>query len=108
MANTTSNKKRKPFASLKGFAVVVTDKDGMRFVRVRVNGRPTVFRCAGDALWITSLELFREVEVFYDPTIAAAYFKDTKDLIRYGYSGTKVCPRPPFKAEVVPLSFKIG
>ena len=107
MANTTSNKKRKPIESLKGFAVVVTDKDGMRFVRVRVNGHPTV-RCADDASWVTSIELFREVEVFYDPTIAAAYFKDTKDLIRYGYSGTKVCPRPPFKAEVVPLSFKIG
>ena len=107
MANTTSNKKRKPIESLKGFAVVVTDKDGMRFVRVRVNGHPTVC-CADDASWVTSIELFREVEVFYDPTIAAAYFKDTKDLIRYGYSGTKVCPRPPFKAEVVPLSFKIG
>ena len=107
MANTTSNKKRKPVASLKGFAVVVTDKDGMRFVRVRVDGRPSVCR-AGDASWIASLELFREVEVFFDPAIAAAYFKDTKDLIRYGYSGTKVCPRPPFKAEVVPLSFKIG
>ena len=107
MANTTSNKKRKPIESLKGFAVVVTDKDGMRFVRVRVNGHPTVC-CADDESWVTSIDLFREVEVFYDPTIAAAYFKDTKDLIRYGYSGTKVCPRPPFKAEVVPLSFKIG
>ena len=103
----TKKSASKPIIAIKGFAVVVTDKDGMHFVRVRVNGHPTVC-CAGDASWVTSIELLREVEVFYDPSIAAAYFKDTKDLIRYGYSGTKVCPRPPFKAEVVPLTFKIG
>jgi len=107
MANTTSNKKRKPVASLKGFALVVTDKDGMRFVRVRVNGHPSVALVCSEATAVIE-QISHDIVWFHNEAIAECYGKDTIDLVKMTYRGTKICPRPPFKAEVVPLSFKIG
>jgi len=103
MENT---KLRKSIVRARGFAVVVTDKNGMKFVRTMVNGRPSVCLCTG-ALAPAEM-ISREVCWFHGREIAGCYGKDTIDLVKVAFRGTKISPVPPFKAEVVPLSFKIG
>ena len=107
MASTASNKKRKPLSIAKGFAVVVTDKNGMQFVRTRVNGHPSVALVCSEATAVIE-QISHDIVWFHNEAIAECYGKDTIDLVKMTYRGTKVCPRPPFKANVVPLTFKIG
>ena len=107
MASTASNKKRKPLSIAKGFAVVVTDKNGMQFVRTMVNGRPSVALVRPEATAVIE-QISHDIAWFHDEAIAECYGKDTIDLVKMTYRGTKVCPKPPFKANVFPLTFKIG
>ena len=98
---------RRIFARAAGFAVVVTDKNGWRFVRMRGNGHPTVCSLVPESPAMTE-QLSRDICWFHSKEIAECYGKDTIDLVKMTYRGTKICPRAPFKAEVVPLSFNIG
>lgn len=91
----------------RGFAVVVTDKNGLRFVRTRVNGHPSVALVCPEAIPVVE-QISHDIVWFHNEAIAGCYGKDTIDLVKLGYTGTKISPTPPFKAEVVPLSFKIG
>ena len=107
MDSKPSDKKRKPPAMAKGFAVVVTDKDGMQFVRTMVNGRPSVALVCPEATAVIE-QISHDIAWFHNEAIDECYGKDTTDLVKMTYCGTKVCPKPPFKANVVPLTFKIG
>ena len=93
-----------PILSMERFAIVVTDKNGNRFVRTSGNGHPSAMICTlslGD-------RIIGEVAKFHSREIAECYRKDTIDLVRTVYMNTRITARPPFKAEVVPVSFKIG
>jgi hypothetical protein len=90
--------------SLDAFAVVVTDRSGMRFVRVKGNGHPTVKVLTEPTLSL----VFRDIILFHDKNIAECYKKETMECVRRDFRGTKICPVPPLCAEVVPFSVKIG
>ena len=90
----------KPLISVNGFAVIVTDKNGTKFIRTTAHGRATAAVCTNAlADYICNC-----VSFFYSKETAECYMPDTIDIVRRDFE----CPSPPFKAEVVPLSFKIG
>ena len=74
---------------------------------MRGNGHPTVCSLVPESPAMTE-QLSRDICWFHSKAIAECYGKDTIDLVKITYRGTKISPTPPFKAEVVPLSFKIG
>lgn len=94
-------------ATARGFAVVVTDKNGLRFVRTRVNGHPSATLICPEATPVTE-QISHDIVWFHNEAIAECYGKDTIDLVKLGYMGTKIYPKPPFIAKVVPLTFKLG
>lgn len=116
----------KPILSAIRYAVVVTDKGGTRFVLARVNGHLTVRVCTPpladdimrDIFHSTEIaecytdlladDIMRDIVLFHSTEIAECYRKDAVDLVKRDFGNNRICPRPPFKAEVVPLSFKLG
>lgn len=94
----------KPIIAIKGFAVVVTDKGGTRFVRVTINGRPTVRVCTPSL----ADDIFHMLTLFYNREYAECYREEAVELVKRDFSNTRICPVPPFKADVVPVKFQIG
>lgn len=90
--------------TMKAFAIVVTDKSGMKFARVMGAGHPTVNVCTSPILDRT----FRDIAIFHDRAIAECYKQETIDFVKRDFRGTKICPSPPFKAEVVPFTVQLG
>ena len=94
----------KPIIAIKGFAVVVKDKSGLRFVRATVNGRPTVRVCTPSL----ADDIFHTLTFFYNREYAKCYREEAVELVKRDFSNTRICPRPPFKADVVSVKFQIG
>ena len=94
----------KPILSAIRYAVVVTDKGGTRFVRAKYNGHPTVRVCTPPL----ADDIIRDIVLFHSAEIAECYGKDTVGLVKRDFGNTRICPVPPFKAEVVPVNFTIG
>lgn len=90
----------KPLLSVNGFAVIVTDKDGTKFIRTTAHGGATATVCTNPH----ADSIFHSVSFFYSKEIAECYIPDTIDIVRRDFTWTI----PPFKAEVVPVKFSIG
>ncbi len=94
----------KPILAMVRYAVVVKDGSGNRFVKAWSNGHPTVRICTE----LLADDIARETALFHSREVAACYFEDALELVKTSYRGTKLCPKPPFKAEVVPVTFRLG
>lgn len=96
-----NNRTDQPILSAIRYAVVVTDKGGTRFVLARVNGHPTVRVCEPSL----ADDIMRDIMLFHSIEVAECFRQNAVDLVKRDFSITLWSP---FKAEVVPLSFKIG
>ena len=99
-----NNRTDQPILSAIRYAVVVTDKGGTKFVRAKANGHPTVRVCTPPL----ADDIIRDIVLFHSTEIAECYRKDTVDLVKRDFGNTRICPRPPFKAEVFSVYFTIG
>ena len=79
-----------------GYIIVVTDANGFQYLRT--NNRK-VLRISGCGL----NDYLGHCCFFPDKEYAELALKETEQLTKYEWIAD-----PPFKAEVVPLSFKIG